>query len=86
MPEETAHRVTISDLYEKVESEGNQQRQELSGLRSDIQLLLDRDKRDYERLDRLEVSLSWLQRTVYAIGVPIVALISGYEAVSRFMV
>jgi hypothetical protein len=50
-----------------------------------VTVLMERDRLDHERLKNLEDITKWLQRTVYAIGIPVVALISGYEAVTRFM-
>lgn len=82
---EDAHHVTISDLYHKVEDESRAQREELAALRADIQVIIDRDRRDSTRIEELESSTRWLSRTVYALGVPIVLLLSGYEAVTKLI-
>ena len=50
-----------------------------------VTVLMERDHRDNLRIEDLEKSTKWLQRAVYAIGIPVVALISGYEAITRLM-
>lgn len=86
MDNEPAHRVTISDLYE-------QGRQTLAELRevnirlATLEVREDERKEDIAELrehqERFDSAISWLQRTVYAVGLPLVALLGGYEAVTK---
>lgn len=70
------HRVTVSDVYTKQE----ETQRELRELKAMLAVLVDRDKRDYERLQLFDRDIKWLQRAVYAVGIPLMGLLGGLEA------
>lgn len=84
MPEEPAHRVTITDIYRQ----GEDNRANLSVMATHIGVLLDRsDDRDKDvanlksELDQVETKLdsrvSRLEKIVYWAGIPLAAVAAG---------
>jgi len=57
----------------------------VDALTVNVALLLEQRERDREKMDKLEASNTWLQRAVYMIGAPLVLILSGYEAVVRWL-
>ena len=57
----------------------------LSEIDAKVTTLVERDRTDHERLKELERASKWLQRAVYAIGVPLVVILGGYEAITKLM-
>lgn len=64
--------VTNRMMYEKLESIENK-----------VTELATKDQLDHGRLKELESTTKWLQRVVYALGLPVVVLLSGFELVTK---
>lgn len=78
-PDEPVVHVTLVDIYRKVGS----LEEKVNELNVNASLMIQQRADDRKLLDKLENATDWLKRTVYAVGVPIVLLLSGIEAVSR---
>lgn len=72
MEEEPAHRVTVSALY----NQGEEQKKELREINQKLAILLERDKRDYERIGKLEKDLAVVTKWVYFAALPLLLVVS----------
>lgn len=72
MEEEPAHRVTVTALY----NQGEEQKKELREINQKLAILLERDKRDYERLNQLERDLGKVTKWVYFAALPLLLVVS----------
>lgn len=70
----SGHVVTVSDMYNAV--------QETKAL---VTVLVERDRTDSKRLDKMETQVRWLERSVYWIGIPLVTMYVGFETVIKSM-
>lgn len=59
------HIVTFSDMYQKIES-----------IDDKVNMLLERDKRDYERMQKLEGDVERLKKYAYFVALPLMLVIS----------
>lgn len=75
MDQEPAHRVTLGSMYQKLE-----------GIDDKVNILVERDQRDYETLQKHTRQIEWLQKAVYFAALPLTLIASavlGIEKISR---
>lgn len=81
-------RLTLDQIYQKVESLD----EKVDKLNVSVAIALQRQEddrkvadRDRDKVKELEAATRWLQRSLYAIGGPLVLILGGWEIFTRWL-